>query len=452
MKINAANSVPVIEKESTSKDDKINKIKGALSEILLVFVVISLGYFFVHFMLCEGRDNIFGMTSSNAKLIDPKDIEVTFKDVAGCEEAKIEIMEFVNFLKNPEHYVNLGAKIPRGALLTGPPGTGKTLLAKATAGEASVPFISVSGSEFVEMYVGVGAARVRDLFAKARKKSPCILFIDEIDGIARKRGRQAWGNSEAESTLNQLLVEMDGFNTGKTNVIVMGATNRLDILDKAILRPGRLDRQITVSPPDIKGRASVFKMHLSGLNTELDKDELARKLATLTPGFTGAKIENVCNEAALIAARSLSPTIFLIHFEQAVERVIGGMEKKTQVLQPEEKRTVAYHEAGHAVVGWFLEFADPLLKVSLVPRGQALGYAQYLPKEKYLYSKEHMFDSMCKMLGGRAAEQGPDPIALIFLGPFFGPPFGPFLVPFSVPFLKLLTVIPPNPRSSCICS
>ena len=350
--------------------------------------------------------DIFGMTSSKAQLIDPKDISVTFKDVAGCEEAKIEVMEFVNFLKNPQHYVDLGAKIPKGAILTGPPGTGKTLLAKATAGEANVPFISVSGSEFLEMYVGVGAARMRDMFKMAREKAPCILFIDEIDAVARRRdGRGGRGNSEAESTLNQMLVEMDGFNTGKASVIVMGATNRLDILDKAVLRPGRFDRQIAVSPPDIKGRASVFKVHLAGLKTELDKDELARKLAALTPGFTGAEIENVCNEAALIAARSLSPSILFDHFEQATGRVIGGLEKKTQVLQPEEKRTVAYHEAGHAVAGWFLEFADPLLKVSIVPRGKGLGYSQYLPREQFLYSKDHMFDRMCMTLGGRAAEQ-----------------------------------------------
>merc|ERR1712117_166356 len=260
--------------------------------------------------------------------------------------------------------------------------------------------------EFLEMFVGVGPARMRDMFKMAREKAPCILFIDEIDAVARQRGRNmGGGNSEAESTLNQMLVEMDGFNTGKTNVIVMAATNRLDILDKAVLRPGRFDRQIYVSAPDIKGRASIFKVHLSGLKSELDKEELSRKMAALTPGFTGADIANVCNEAALIAARELSSTIVHKHFEQAIERVIAGLEKKTNVLQPEEKRTVAYHEAGHAVVGWFLEFADPLLKVSIIPRGKGLGYAQYLPKEQYLYSQEQLFDRMCMTLGGRASEQ-----------------------------------------------
>merc|ERR1719384_379261 len=346
------------------------------------------------------------MSQSTAKVINPSEINVAFKDVAGCEEAKIEIMEFVNFLKNPGQYTDLGAKIPKGAILTGPPGTGKTLIAKATAGEANVPFISVSGSEFLEMFVGVGPSRVRDMFAQARKNAPCILFVDEIDAVGRKRGgRNVGGQSEAENTLNQLLVEMDGFNTGKTNVIVMAATNRLDILDKAVLRPGRFDRQIYVSAPDIKGRASIFKVHLAGLKSEIDKEELSRKLAALTPGFTGADIANVCNEAALIAARELSSTIVHKHFEQAIERVIAGLEKKTNVLQPEEKRTVAYHEAGHAVVGWFLEFADPLLKVSIIPRGKGLGYAQYLPKEQYLYSKEQLMDRMCMTLGGRASEQ-----------------------------------------------
>lgn len=340
----------------------------------------------------------------------------------------------------------------------GPPGTGKTLLAKATAGEASVPFISVSGSEFLEMFVGVGPARVRDMFAMARKNAPCILFIDEIDAVGRKRGgRNIGGQSEAENTLNQLLVEMDGFNTGSTNVIVLAATNRLDILDNALLRPGRFDRQIYVPAPDIKvscrrrlrhrfqfsfiqssnlvllcnsrvgwssvvldvilqrishvfrlfplqGRASIFKVHLKGLKTALDKDDLARKLAALTPGFTGADVSNVCNEAALIAAREMADNIGHKHFEAAIERVVAGLEKKTNVLQPDEKRVVAYHEAGHAVVGWFLEFADPLLKVSIIPRGKGLGYAQYLPKEQYLYTKEQLFDRMCMTLGGRASE------------------------------------------------
>merc|ERR1712223_1333530 len=348
---------------------------------------------------------LFGVSNTTAKLIDPKDIEVAFKDVAGCEEAKIEIMEFVNFLKNPQQYIELGAKIPKGAILNGPPGTGKTLLGKATAGEANVPFISVSGSEFLEMFVGVGPARVRDMFALARKNSPCILFIDEIDAVGRKRGRNmGGGNSEAENTLNQLLVEMDGFNTAQSNVIVVGAKNRVDILDSALLRPGRFDRQIYVPAPDIKGRASIFKVHLGDLKTDLDKSDLSRKMAALTPGFTGADIANVCNEAALIAARELASSIVHKHFEAAIERVIAGLEKKTQVLQPEEKKTVAYHEAGHAVTGWFCKHADPLLKVSIIPRGKGLGYAQYLPAEKYLYSTEQLFDQMCMTLGGRAAE------------------------------------------------
>merc|ERR1711892_866464 len=347
-----------------------------------------------------------GMMQSTAKMINPSEINVAFKDVAGCEEAKIEIMEFVNFLKNPAQYTELGAKIPKGAILTGPPGTGKTLIAKATAGEANVPFLSVSGSEFLEMFVGVGPARVRDMFALARKNAPCILFIDEIDAVGRKRGgRNIGGQSEAENTLNQLLVEMDGFNTGTTNVIVLAATNRVDILDKALMRPGRFDRSIYVPAPDIKGRASIFKVHLGGLKTEVDKIDLSKKMAALTPGFTGADIANVCNEAALIAARDLCKHIVLQHFEAAIERVVAGMEKKTNVLGPEEKKTVAYHEAGHAVCGWFLEYGDPLLKVSIIPRGKGLGYAMYLPKEQYLYTTEQLNDRMCMTLGGRAAER-----------------------------------------------
>nr|XP_020740920.1 AFG3-like protein 1 isoform X2 [Odocoileus virginianus texanus] len=349
---------------------------------------------------------LFGIGETIAKIIKD-DIGVRFADVAGCEEAKLEIMEFVNFLKNPKQYQDLGAKIPKGALLTGPPGTGKTLLAKATAGEAGVPFITVNGSEFLEMFVGVGPARVRDMFAMARKNAPCILFVDEIDAIGRKRGRgHVGGQSEQENTLNQLLVEMDGFSS-TSNVVVLAGTNRPDVLDPALMRPGRFDRQIYIGPPDIKGRSSIFRVHLRPLKLDesLSKDALARKLAALTPGFTGADISNVCNEAALIAARHLSPSVGEKHFEQAIERVIGGLEKKTQVLQPSEKMTVAYHEAGHAVVGWFLEHADPLLKVSIVPRGKGLGYAQCLPREQYLYTREQLFDRMCAMLGGRVAEQ-----------------------------------------------
>ncbi|MCI4379505.1 hypothetical protein PGIGA_G00229150 [Pangasianodon gigas] len=351
-------------------------------------------------------NNIFRMTESKAKMIRDS-INVRLKDVAGCEEAKLEILEFVNFLKKPKQYQELGAKIPKGAVLSGPPGTGKTLLAKATAGEAGVPFITVNGSEFQEMFVGVGAARVRDTFALARRHAPCILFIDEIDAMGRKRGRGHFGGqSEQENTLNQLLVEMDGFNSS-TNVVVLAATNRVDVLDPALLRPGRFDRHIYIGPPDIKGRASIFKVHMRPLklDSSLTSDHLARKLAALTPGFTGADIANVCNEAALIAARHLSPAVTSRHFEQAVERVIGGLEKKTRILQPAEKTTVAYHEAGHAVVGWFLEHADPLLKLSIIPRGKGLGYAQYQPKEQYLFTREQLFDRMCVMLGGRVAEQ-----------------------------------------------
>ncbi|XP_061521852.1 AFG3-like protein 1 isoform X2 [Phycodurus eques] len=354
----------------------------------------------------RGRANPFSMGQSKAKIIKD-DIGVRFKDVAGCEEAKLEILEFVNFLKNPRQYQELGAKIPKGAILSGPPGTGKTLLAKATAGEAHVPFITVSGSEFQEMFVGVGAARVRDMFAMARKNAPCILFIDEIDAVGRKRGRGNFGDhSEQENTLNQLLVEMDGFKTS-INVVVMASTNRADILDPALMRPGRFDRHIYIGPPDIKGRASIFKVHLRPLKLDpsIQDEALARKLAALTPGFTGADIANVCNEAALIAARHLNLHINTQHFEQAVERVIGGLEKKSRVLQLPERTTVAYHEAGHAVTGWFLEHADPLLKVSIVPRGKGLGYAQYLPKEQHLFTQEQLFDRMCMMLGGRVAEQ-----------------------------------------------
>uniref|UniRef100_A0ABM0H019 AFG3-like protein 2 n=1 Tax=Saccoglossus kowalevskii TaxID=10224 RepID=A0ABM0H019_SACKO len=380
----------------------------------LIPTALMLGFFFYLFRNAASgaagstrggrRGGIFGFGQTTAKILK-EDVGVRFRDVAGCEEAKLEIMEFVNFLKNPQQYIELGAKIPKGAVLTGPPGTGKTLLAKATAGEANVPFITVNGSEFLEMFVGVGPSRVRDMFSMARKNAPCILFIDEIDAVGRKRGRSNFGGqSEQENTLNQLLVEMDGFNT-TTNVVVLAGTNRLDILDPALLRPGRFDRQIYIGAPDIKGRASIFKVHLKPLKTEVNKNDLSRKLAALTPGFTGADVANVCNEAALIAARHLNPSILEKHFEQAIERVIGGLEKKTQVLQPEEKKTVAYHEAGHAVAGWFLEHADPLLKVSIIPRGKGLGYAQYLPKEQYLYSKEQLLDRMCMTLGGRVSEE-----------------------------------------------
>ncbi|XP_037835742.1 AFG3-like protein 1 [Kryptolebias marmoratus] len=352
------------------------------------------------------KGNPFRMSESKAKIIKDS-VGVRFKDVAGCEEAKQEILEFVNFLKNPSQYHDLGAKIPKGALLSGPPGTGKTLLAKATAGEANVPFITVNGSEFQEVFVGVGPARIRDVFATARKIAPCIVFIDEIDAVGRKRGRGNFDSqSEQENTLNQLLVEMDGFNSS-TNVIVLAGTNRADVLDPALMRPGRFDRHIYLGLPDIKDRASIFKVHLRPLKLDpsLNLEVLSRKLAALTPGFTGAEIANVCNEAALRAARHLDQCINAEHFEQAVERVVGGVEKKNPVIQLLEKTTVAYHEAGHAVVGWFLEHADPLLKVSIAPRGKGLGYVQYLHKEQYLLTQEQLFDRMCMMLGGRVAEQ-----------------------------------------------
>ncbi|KAJ8327189.1 AAA ATPase afg3 [Batrachochytrium dendrobatidis] len=355
-----------------------------------------------------GAQGIFSMGKSRAKLFNREtDIKVKFKDVAGMDEAKEEVMEFVKFLKDPDHYEKLGAKIPKGAVLSGPPGTGKTLLAKATAGEAGVPFLSVSGSEFIEMFVGVGSSRVRDLFASAKKYAPCIIFIDEIDAIgkARSKGGQMGGNDERESTLNQLLVEMDGFESTE-HVVVLAGTNRPDVLDPALLRPGRFDRQISIDLPDIKGRVAIFKVHLRPIKTPEDIEKLARRLAALTPGFSGADVANVCNEAALIAARGNAPSVLITHFEAAIERVIAGLEKRSRVLSPHEKRIVAHHEAGHAVAGWFLEHAHPLLKVSIIPRGMgALGYAQYLPKEEYLQSTAQMLDMMCMTLGGRVSEQ-----------------------------------------------
>ena len=359
-----------------------------------------------------GASNIFNVGKSKAKLYNSETaVKVKFKDVAGMDEAKEEIMEFVKFLKEPETYKRLGAKIPKGAILSGPPGTGKTLLAKATAGEAGVPFLSVSGSEFVEMFVGVGSSRVRDLFAEAKEMAPCIVFIDEIDAIGKARGRPgiygSGGNDERESTLNQLLVEMDGFNTNQ-QVVVLAGTNRPDVLDPALTRPGRFDRMIAIDRPDLKGRQDIFMVHLKPLklNKSLSNEEIARKLAFLTPGFAGADIANVCNEAALIAARLGADSLELKHFEMAIERVIAGLEKKSRVLSAEEKQTIAYHESGHAVAGWYLEHADPLLKVSIIPRGSAaLGYAQYLPKDQYLFSKEQLMDRICMTLGGRVAEE-----------------------------------------------
>ncbi|KAI9010408.1 peptidase family M41-domain-containing protein [Phycomyces nitens] len=355
-----------------------------------------------------GQGGIFGIGKSKAKMFNQEtDVKVKFKDVAGADEAKEEIMEFVKFLKNPALYERLGATIPKGAILSGPPGTGKTLLAKATAGEAGVPFLSVSGSEFVEMFVGVGPSRVRDLFATAKKNAPCIIFVDEIDAIGKARGKggQMGGNDERESTLNQLLVEMDGFASNQ-HVVVLAGTNRPDVLDPALMRPGRFDRHIAIDRPDIAGRAQIFMVHLKPIKTNENMEQLSRKLAALTPGFSGADIHNVCNEAALIAARYHKDDVQEADFEQAIERVIAGLEKKSRVLSPEEKKTVAYHEAGHAVAGWYLQHADPLLKVSIIPRGvAALGYAQYLPKDQYLYSEKQLSDRMCMTLGGRVAEQ-----------------------------------------------
>tara|TARA_X000000950_G_scaffold121583_1_gene152476 strand:- start:14433 stop:16439 length:2007 start_codon:yes stop_codon:yes gene_type:complete len=353
-----------------------------------------------------GAGQIFNIGKSRAKLFDKNtNVSVTFKDVAGLDEAKIEVVEVVDFLKNSKKYTDLGGKIPKGVLLVGPPGTGKTLLAKAVAGEAEVPFFSLSGSDFVEMFVGVGASRVRDLFRQAKEKAPSIIFIDEIDAIGRARGKNMMqgSNDERENTLNQLLTEMDGFATD-TAVIIIAATNRPDILDSALLRPGRFDRTISIDKPDLKGREDIFKVHLKNIKVGNDIDQ--SKLAAQTPGFAGADIANVANEAALIAARHDKKQVDNQDFNDAIDRVIGGLEKKNKIISPEEKKIVAYHEAGHAIVGWNLEHADPLVKVSIIPRGiAALGFAQYLPKEQYLYRTEQLLDSMCMTLGGRAAEK-----------------------------------------------
>jgi len=349
---------------------------------------------------------IFNIGKSKAALFDAESkVKITFADVAGLEEAKEEVKEIVDFLKTPEKFTKLGGKIPKGALLIGPPGTGKTLLAKAVAGEAGVPFFSLSGSDFVEMFVGVGAARVRDLFKQAKEKAPCIIFIDEIDAIGRSRGRgqMPGSNDERENTLNSLLVEMDGFATD-SGVIILAATNRPDVLDSALMRPGRFDRQISIDKPDIAGREQIFKVHLKPI--KLSKNVDVKKLAAQTPGFAGAEIANVCNEAALIAARKDKTEVEMQDFHDAIDRVIGGLEKKTKIISPEEKKIVAYHEAGHAVAGWYLEHAAPLVKVSIVPRGvAALGYAQYLPKEQFLYQTEQLLDEMSMTFGGRAAEE-----------------------------------------------
>jgi AFG3 family protein len=372
-------------------------------------ILILIGFWFLIRRMSGGGgpgSQIFNIGKSKASLFDKESkIKLNFNDVAGLEEAKEEVKEIVEFLQTPKKFTKLGGKIPKGALLVGAPGTGKTLLAKAVAGEAAVPFYSLSGSDFVEMFVGVGAARVRDLFKKAKEKAPCIVFIDEIDAIGRSRGKgqMPGSNDERENTLNSLLVEMDGFSTD-SGVIILAATNRPDVLDSALLRPGRFDRQITIDKPDLVGREAIFKVHIR--NLILSKNVIIKNLAAQTPGFAGAEIANVCNESALIAARKNKNAIDMSDFQDAIDRVIGGLEKKNKIILPEEKKIVAYHEAGHAVAGWYLEHADPLVKVSIVPRGiAALGYAQYLPKEQFLYQTDQLIDEMCMALGGRAAEE-----------------------------------------------
>jgi cell division protease FtsH len=389
--------------------DRPDWISPLLSWLFPVLLIVVIWIFVMRRIGAAGGGpggQLFNIGKSKATLFDNSTkVSVTFKDVAGLDEAKEEVVEVVDFLKNPKKYTSLGGKIPKGVLLVGPPGTGKTLLAKAVAGEAGVPFFSISGSDFVEMFVGVGASRVRDLFKQAREKAPCIIFIDEIDAIGRARGRGAMngGNDERENTLNQLLVEMDGFSTDK-GVILMAATNRPDILDGALMRPGRFDRQIGIDAPDMKGREAIFKVHLTPIVTAPDIN--AEVLAEQTPGFAGADIANVCNEAALVAARRNKKAVDMDDFQHALDRVIGGLEKKNKIISPEEKRVIAFHEAGHAVCGWFLEHASPLVKVTIVPRGiGTLGYAQYLPKEHYIETQEQILDRICMTLGGRAAEE-----------------------------------------------
>nr|WP_315153216.1 ATP-dependent zinc metalloprotease FtsH [uncultured Flavobacterium sp.] len=385
-----------------------NNWSDILISLLPIIIIIGVWIFIMRKMSgggAGGGGQIFNIGKSKAKLFDEKtDIKTTFKDVAGLEGAKEEIQEIVEFLKNPEKYTNLGGKIPKGALLVGPPGTGKTLLAKAVAGEAQVPFFSLSGSDFVEMFVGVGASRVRDLFKQAKEKSPAIIFIDEIDAVGRARGKSnmSGGNDERENTLNQLLTEMDGFGTN-SNVIVLAATNRADVLDKALMRAGRFDRQIFVDLPDIRERAEIFAVHLAPIKKVegLDLDFLAKQ----TPGFSGADIANVCNEAALIAARNNKTAVDKQDFLDAVDRIIGGLEKKNKIITPDEKRAIAIHEAGHATVSWMLEHAAPLIKVTIVPRGQSLGAAWYLPEERQIVRTDQMLDEMCATMGGRAAEK-----------------------------------------------
>jgi cell division protease FtsH len=383
-----------------------NPLWGGLLTWVFLIAAFGLLWMFILRRMGGPGQQVLNIGKNKATLFDQTEgAPITFADVAGLDEAKEEVEEVVEFLRSPNKFTRLGGKLPKGVLLVGPPGTGKTLLAKAVAGEAGVPFFSLSGSDFVEMFVGVGAARVRDLFKQAKEKAPCIIFIDEIDAVGRSRGRGTimGGNDERENTLNQLLVEMDGFNTDK-GVILMAATNRPDILDSALLRPGRFDRQVLIDRPDRRERAAIFKVHTANLTLapELDIDLLAGQ----TPGFAGAEIANVCNEAALLAAREGKEGIEAIDFERAIDRVIGGLEKKNKLISPDEKQIVAYHEAGHAVAGWFREFTDPVVKVSIVPRGMAaLGYAQSLPEERYLYTREALIDRMVMTMGGRVAEE-----------------------------------------------
>ena len=404
-----AQGIPFADRVRVNAEKRTDYLGNAL-QWLLPLAVIAFIWIILMRRLGNGGGGpggqIFNIGKSKATLFDQNSkVNITFADVAGLDEAKDEVMEVVDFLKNPKKYTALGGKIPKGVLLVGPPGTGKTLLAKAVAGEAGVPFFTMSGSDFVEMFVGVGASRVRDLFKQAREKAPCIIFIDEIDAIGRARGRanMQGGNDERENTLNQLLVEMDGFSTDK-GVILMAATNRPDVLDPALLRPGRFDRQIGIDRPDLKGREAIFKVHLKTI--KINESVTPDVLAEMTPGFAGAEIANICNEAALIAARRNQDSIGLDDFNYALDKVIGGLEKKNKLISPDEKKIIAYHEAGHAICGWFLEHAMPLVKVTIVPRGvAALGYAQYLPKEQYITRTEQMLDMMCMTFGGRAAEE-----------------------------------------------
>ncbi|ATL46855.1 AAA family ATPase [Chitinophaga caeni] len=406
----AQESVPVANRVEIKYVERTSWIEPFMSLLLPIILIVGLWILLMRKMGgpsggSGGPGGIFNIGKSKAQLFDKGTrVTITFNDVAGLDEAKVEVMEIVDFLKNPKKYTALGGKIPKGALLVGPPGTGKTLLAKAMAGEAQVPFFSMSGSDFVELFVGVGASRVRDLFKQAREKAPCIIFIDEIDAIGRARGKNVMmSNDERENTLNQLLVEMDGFGTD-SGIIILAATNRPDVLDSALLRPGRFDRQISIDKPDLAGREHIFEVHLKPIKTSPNLD--IKKLASMTPGFAGADIANVCNEAALIAARKGKTEVETEDFNDAIDRVIGGLEKKNKIISPEEKEVIAYHEAGHAICGWYLEHANPLVKVTIVPRGvAALGYAQYLPKEQYLYNTEQLLDDMCMTLGGRAVEE-----------------------------------------------